>query len=68
VRGAKSCPAASIKLYNAFKEWVVGAHSYWHEHGHKEVVQPPLELVVTNVATGAAFIRWLAELKRIGGD
>jgi hypothetical protein len=58
---------ASMKLYNAFKEWVAGAHNYRHEHGHEEVVQPPLELAVVNVATGAAFIRWLAELERKSG-
>lgn len=68
-RYAGQAPAlqASMKLFNSFREWVIGAHNYRHEHGHENVVQPPLELAVAYVATGAALIRWLAELDRDDG-
>jgi hypothetical protein len=55
---------ASQKMARSFKEWVTGAHFYRHEQGQEEVVQPPIELAIATVSSGAAYLRWLAELDR----
>jgi hypothetical protein len=54
---------AATKMLNSFKDWVDAAHFYRHEAGKPdEIVQPPLELAVYLVSTGASHVRWLAEL------
>jgi len=65
-RYAGQTPAllAAQKMAGGFKEWVTGAHFYRHEQGQEDVVQPPLGLAIATVGTGAAYLRWLAELDR----
>lgn len=56
---------AATKLLASFKDWIDAAHFYRHEQGKAdEVAQPPLALAVHIVSTGAAHIRWLAEMDR----
>jgi hypothetical protein len=58
---------AAMKSLDAFKDWVDAAHNYRHEPGTPEVAQPPLSLAVHLVSTGAAHLRWLAELDQAAG-
>ena len=45
------------------KDWVDAAHFFRQEQGMAdEVAQPPLGLAVHIFSTGAAHLRWLAEL------
>lgn len=53
---------ASAKMLSSLKDWVDAAHLYRHEQGAEEVAQPPLEIAVYIVSTGASHLRWLAEL------
>jgi len=53
---------SSAKMLNSFKDWVDSAHFYRHEEGAEEVAQPPLGLAVYLLSTGAAHLRWLAEI------
>jgi hypothetical protein len=54
--------SAAMKLLNSCQDWINSAHFYRHEQGQEEPTQPPLELTVHIVSSGASFIRWLAEL------
>ena len=53
---------SSTKMLNSLKDWTDAAHFYRHEEGAEEVAQPPLTLAVYLVSTGAAHLRWLAEV------
>jgi hypothetical protein len=53
---------SATKLLNSHKDWVDAAHFYRHEEGAEEVAQPPLNLAIYIVSTGASHLRWLAEL------
>lgn len=54
---------SSLKMLSSFKDWVDAAHFYRHEQGAPdEVAQPPLNLAVYLVSSGASHLRWLAEL------
>jgi len=53
---------AALKSLRSFREWVDAAHFYRHEPNHAEPNEPPLELAVLLVSTGAGWIRWLAEI------
>ena len=53
---------ATTKLLDSFQEWVDAAHFYHHEEGVAEPTEPPLELTVLLVSTGASWLRWLAEI------
>jgi hypothetical protein len=54
--------AASNRMIASFKDWITAAHSYRHEPGEEEPVQPPLSLALLLVSQGTSYIRWLAEL------
>jgi hypothetical protein len=49
------------KLHNSLVEWVDGIHFYRHGQGVEEPTQPPLDVAILGVSTGAAFLRWLLE-------
>jgi hypothetical protein len=49
------------KLHNSLVEWVEGMHFYRHGQGVEEPTQPPLDVAILGVSTGAAFLRWLLE-------
>ena len=53
---------SSTKMISSLKGWVDAAHFYRHEQGAQEVAQPPLNLAVYLVSSGASHLRWLAEL------
>jgi hypothetical protein len=53
---------SSLRMLNSFAEWIDAAQFYKHEQGSEDVAQPPLELAIYIVATGASHLRWLAEL------
>jgi hypothetical protein len=53
---------AALKSLRSFREWVDAAHFYRHEPNHAEPNEPPLELAVLLVSSGAGWIRWLAEI------
>ncbi len=52
----------SAKILGSLKDWVDAAHFYRHEPGAEEVAQPPLEVAIHILSTGASHLRWLAEL------
>jgi hypothetical protein len=60
--GDPASAGASAKLLRSFKEWIEAAHFYRHEPGHEEPKEPPLEIAVLMVSSGAIWLRWLAEL------
>ena len=60
--GDAAALGASMKMLESFKQWTEAAHFYRHEPGTEEVAQPPLELAIHLVSTGAAHIRWLVGL------
>jgi hypothetical protein len=49
-------------MLRSLKEWVDAAHFYRHEQGAEQIAQPPQSLAVYLVSSGAAHLRWLAEL------
>lgn len=56
---------AATKQLAAFKDWIDSSHFYRHEQGSEEPVQPPLDLAVLAISSGAAFLRWLIALDQI---
>jgi hypothetical protein len=51
------------ETHGSLGEWIDAAHAYRHEEGKPDAVaQPPLSLAVYLVSTGAAHLRWVAEL------
>lgn len=53
---------AAAKMLNSAKEWIEAAHFYRHEQGLETPSPPPLSLSIHIISTGAALLRWLAEL------
>jgi hypothetical protein len=51
--------AAASKQLDALCNWVDGAQNYRHEHNKEEVIEPPIDIAVLFLSTGAANIRWL---------
>ena len=61
--GDRRAQETSDKMLQSFRGWIDAAHGYRHEEGKPDTVaQPPLTLAVYLVSTGAAHLRWLAEL------
>jgi hypothetical protein len=58
---------SSNKMHRSLKEWVDAAHFYRHEQGVEQISQPPQSLAVYLVSSGAAHLRWLAELDTASG-
>jgi hypothetical protein len=53
---------ASSQLLESLAKWVNAAHQYRHDPGHPDPAPPPLDVAVVMMASGAAFLRWLATL------
>jgi hypothetical protein len=51
-----------MKLIESFCDWIDGCHNYRHEHSQEHVIEPPLEIVVEYVSSGASYLRWLIEI------
>jgi hypothetical protein len=61
--GDRRAQETSCKMLQSFGDWIDAAHGYRHEEGKPDTVaQPPLTLAVYLISTGAAHLRWLAEL------
>ena len=61
--GDRRAQETSEKLLQSLRGWIDAAHGYRHEEGKPDTVaQPPLTLAVYLVSTGAAHLRWVAEL------
>jgi hypothetical protein len=56
--------SSSMKLLEAFKDWINAVHFFRHEAGDESLAQPSSALAVALVSQGAAYLRWLAELDR----
>jgi hypothetical protein len=61
---AGNAPASSAanQMLASFGNWVNAAHNYRHGQKTEEVVQPPAELAIAMLSSGASFLRWLAEI------
>ena len=57
--GQQPANSAAQKQLAQLTSWVEGAHFYRHEPGTEEQSQPPLEMAVSYVSVGTAWIRWL---------
>jgi hypothetical protein len=53
---------AANKSVSALADWVDACHNYRHEEGVEEPSQPPIELAVELISTGASFLRWLISI------
>lgn len=62
--GKKPAIHAAQKQIAQLVEWVNGAHFYRHEPGTEEPVQPPLEMAIQYVGSGASWLRWLCEFDK----
>jgi hypothetical protein len=61
--GDRRAQETSGKMLQSLGDWIDAAHGYRHEEGKPDTVaQPPLTLAVYLISTGAAHLRWLAEL------
>ncbi|MCA1476760.1 hypothetical protein [Bradyrhizobium sp. NBAIM08] len=59
---------AASKMVSAFADWVDACHNYRHEHGVEEPSQPPLDLAIEMIGTGAGFVRWLVRFDKSPGS
>lgn len=53
---------AAKRLCDGLKDWVNSAQDYRHSQGNEEPKQPPSELAILIMSSGAAFLRWLAQI------
>jgi hypothetical protein len=61
--GDRRAQETSDELLQSLRGWINAAHGYRHEEGRPDTVaQPPLTLAIYLVDSGAAHLRWLAEL------
>lgn len=63
-RYAADAPArqSALRLLEQLREWVAAAQFYRHGQGQEEPNQPPIELAVLLMSSGASHLRWLLEL------
>jgi hypothetical protein len=62
-KGDRPAQETCQKMLQSLRGWIDAAHNYRHEEGKPDTIaQPPLTLAVYLVSTGAAHLRWLAEL------
>lgn len=53
---------AANKLVQGFTDWVASAQFYRHGQGQEEPNQPPLEVAIMILSSGASHLRWLVHL------
>jgi hypothetical protein len=53
---------AAQAMVNGFKTWVEASHIYRHQPGAEEVPQPPADIAILAISTGASLLRWLASI------
>jgi len=54
--------SASARFAIGFADWVNACHPYRHGHDQPNAPEPPIELAVALMSSGAAYLRWLATL------
>lgn len=50
------------KFIESYKDWVDGLHPYRHGQDRESYDNPPIDLTIYALSTGAAHLRWLASL------
>jgi hypothetical protein len=53
---------ATEKYIESMCDWISAVHDYRHGQNTQEPVQPPTELVIALLASGANYIRWLINI------
>jgi hypothetical protein len=59
---------ANARIVDGFAHWVNACHPYRHGHKAERAVEPPMDVAVWLVSTGAGFIRWLATVSDEAAD
>lgn len=62
--GTPTLGSAAARFTTSFKDWVSAAHPFRHGQMTEMPLTVPLDLAVAMMASGASFIRWLAEIDR----
>lgn len=57
--------SASARFTLGFADWVNACHPYRHGHDQPNAPEPPIELAVALMSSGAAYLRWLATLDQV---
>jgi hypothetical protein len=61
--GERVAIEAAEEGLQSLARWIDAAHNYRHEEGKQDTVaQPPLDLAIYLVSTGASHLRWIAGL------
>jgi hypothetical protein len=47
----------------SFQEWIEASDNYRHKPGGGEEAEPPADLAILAISSGAALLRWLAGLE-----
>jgi hypothetical protein len=53
---------AAQRMLAAFKAWVDASYEYRHQPGAGEPAQPPADIAILTISSGASLLRWLAGL------
>jgi hypothetical protein len=53
---------AAQAMVSGFKTWLEASHIYRHQPGAEEVPQPPPDIAILAISTGASLVRWLASI------
>lgn len=54
-------------LLNSFVQWINAAHQYRHASGTEQISPPPLNSTIVFLSTGAAYLRWLIQIRECDG-
>jgi hypothetical protein len=60
--GDATAQAAARAMVSSFQSWVESSHAYRHQHGGTDAPQPPGDLAILAISSGASLVRWLAGL------
>lgn len=61
-QGDSTAQGAAQRMLDGFREWVAASRAYRHEPGAAEPAQPPADVAILAISTGASWLRWLAGL------
>jgi hypothetical protein len=53
---------AAQRMVAGFRDWVEASHIYRHQPGAAEPAQPPADVAILAISSGASLLRWLAGL------
>jgi hypothetical protein len=60
--GNQPAITAGRGLLRSFEQWIVASQPYRHGQEVQEPTEPPQDLAVAHISTGATFLRWMIEL------